>query len=275
MQPKRPIGIFDSGVGGLSVAMEIARLLPAEDLLYIGDQANVPYGSKPLERIQQLSDSITRFLLEKKAKCVVVACNTASAASLHTLRQSYPTIPFIGMEPAIKPASQATQTGAIGVLATPATFKGQLYNQTLQRYANGKQVYQSTCDGLVEQIEAGELNSPRTLQILQNALQPMLAAGVDSVVLGCTHYPFVLEQIANIAGPAVQIINPAPAVARQVRAVLQERSALEQGDTLGNFTLITTGDVDHTTAFLQAAGIRIPITFQPGTWIGEDITSHS
>ena len=273
MQPKRPIGIFDSGVGGLSVAMEITRLLPAEDLLYIGDQANVPYGSKPLERIQQLSNSITRFLLEKKAKCVVVACNTASAASLHTLRQRYPTIPFIGMEPAIKPASQVTQTGAIGVLATPATFKGQLYNQTLQRYANGKKVYQSTCDGLVEQIEAGELNSPKTLQILQNALQPMLAAGVDSVVLGCTHYPFVLEQIANIAGPSVQIINPAPAVARQVRAVLQERSALEQGGSIGEITVLTTGNVHHTKKFIESSGLLLSPNIKPIFWQSENLAS--
>lgn len=236
-----PIGIFDSGVGGLSVAIQIRKALPHENLLYLGDQANVPYGVKSLEKIQELSDGITRYMANHGAKCVVVACNTASAASLQFLREKYPNFPFIGIEPAIKPASETTQTGAIGVLATPATFMGNLYHNTLRRYAGDKQVFEDTCPGLVEQIEKGEVDTPATRSILERSLAPMLAAGVDSVVLGCTHYPFVLPLIQQIVGEKVSIINPAPAVARQVRKVLEDRGMLNSSQTRGNEMLLTTG----------------------------------
>ena len=239
--------------------MEVAQLLPYEDLIYIGDQANVPYGPKPMERIQQLSDGITRFLLDHGAKCIVIACNTASAASLHYLRQKYPQIPFVGMEPAIKPASEGTQTGAIGVLATPATFSGELYARTVARYADGKQVYEDTCPGLVKQIEAGELDSPATIAILQRSLEPMLAAGVDSIVLGCTHYPFVISQIAAIVGPNVQIINPAPAVARQVQYVLNSQDLLAQPSNPGEIQIFTTGQLEDMLSFLPVANLPFKI----------------
>ena len=266
MQEKRPIGIFDSGVGGLSVAVEMAHLLPYEDMIYIGDQANVPYGPKPMERIQQLSDGITRFLLDHGAKCVVVACNTASAASLQFLRQKYPQIPFVGMEPAIKPASERTQTGAIGVLATPATFSGELYARTVERYAEGKQVYEDTCPGLVKQIEAGELESPETVAILQRSLEPMMAAGVDSIVLGCTHYPFVIRQISAIVGPNVQIINPAPAVARQVQTVLNTRELFARSTNPGEIQLLTTGKLEELLSFLPVAKLPFKINASTIHW---------
>lgn len=215
-----PIGIFDSGVGGLSVLRAVRQLLPAEPLLYLADQAHVPYGLRSLEEVRTFSEEITRYLLSQNAKLIVVACNTASAAALHHLRQSFPTVPFVGMEPAVKPAAEHTQTGVVGVLATPATFQGALYASVVERFANGVTLLQDTCPGLVKQIEAGHLDTPKTRRILQKALQPMLAQGIDTVVLGCTHYPFVIPLIKEIVGPSVRVIDPAPAVARQVARLL-------------------------------------------------------
>jgi glutamate racemase len=217
----RPIGIFDSGVGGLSVLRAVRLLLPMEPLLYIADQAHVPYGSRSLEEVRAFSEQITHCLLFQGAKLIVVACNTASAAALHHLRQVFPDIPFVGMEPAVKPAAERTQTGVVGVLATPATFQGALYASVVERFANGVTLLQHTCPGLVAQIEAGHLDAPETRRILQEALQPMLAQGIDTIVLGCTHYPFVIPLIQEIAGPSVRVIDPAPAVARQVDRLLE------------------------------------------------------
>ncbi len=163
---------------------------------------------------------LTRFLLSLGAKLIVVACNTASAAALHHLRQAFPDVPFVGMEPAVKPAAEHTQTGVVGVLATPATFQGALYASVVERFAHHVTVLQHTCPGLVGQIEAGNLDAPDTRTILENALLPMLAKGIDTVVLGCTHYPFVIPLIQEIVGPGVRVIDPAPAVARQVGRLL-------------------------------------------------------
>jgi glutamate racemase len=216
------IGIFDSGVGGLSILRELQRLLPGQPKLFIADQAHVPYGPRPLEEVRQFSESITRFLLDRGAEVIVVACNAASAASLKTLRQHYPGVPFIGMEPAVKPAAEQTHSGVVGVLATPATFQGELYASVVERFASHVTLMQSTCPGLVQQIEAGNLDGRETRQILEEALNPMLQAGIDTVVLGCTHYPFVIPLIQSIAGDQVRVINPAEAVARQTGRVLEQ-----------------------------------------------------
>lgn len=221
-----PIGIFDSGVGGLSVLKAIRRELPQERVIYLADQAHVPYGPRPLDEVRRFSEKMTEYLLARKSKLIVVACNTASAAALTALRQSYPEVSFVGMEPAVKPAVEITQTGRVGVLATPATFQGALYASVIERFANGVTVLQDTCPGLVAQIEAGELHHPTTRRILENALNPMLAAGIDTIVLGCTHYPFVIPLIQEISGPNVRVIDPAPAVARQVRRVLKAEQIL-------------------------------------------------
>jgi glutamate racemase len=220
---QQPIGVFDSGIGGLSVLRAIWQLLPDEPTLYLADQAHVPYGPRSLEEVQQFSEAITRWLLDQRAKLVVVACNAASAAALHHLRRAFPALPFVGMEPAVKPAAEQTQTGVVGVLATPATFQGALYASVVERFANGVTLLPHTCPGLVAQIEAGALNAPQTRAILAAALQPMLAQGIDTVVLGCTHYPFVIPLIQSLAGPRVRVIDPAPAVARQVRRLLEAR----------------------------------------------------
>jgi len=239
-----PIGIFDSGVGGLSVLRQIRIQLPHENLIFFADQGHVPYGPRPLEQVQAFSEAITRFLLEQGAKLIVVACNAASAAALYHLRGTFPTVPFVGMEPAVKPAAEQTQSGVVGVLATPATFQGELYSSVLERFASGVTVMQDTCPGLVSQIEKGELDSPTTRTILENALDPMLARGIDRVVMGCTHYPFVIPLIEAIVGPQVKVIDPAPAVARQVGRVLADRGLQTSQTNPGQARYLTSGDPD-------------------------------
>ncbi len=254
------IGVFDSGVGGLSVLREIRRELPGEDLLFVADQAHVPYGSRPLAEVRTFAERITRYLLGRGAKLVVVACNTASAAALGYLRQRFPQTSFVGMEPAVKPAAERTQSGVVGVLATPATFQGELYASLLARFAQKVTVLQHTCPGLVEQIERGELASAATRAILERALRPMLAQGVDSVVMGCTHYPFVIPLIEEIVGPGVEVIDPAPAVARQVGRVLRSRGLQSAASATGSVQILTTGDPVELRALLpRLVGERWPV----------------
>ncbi len=215
-----PIGVFDSGIGGLTVLRAIHQLMPDEPLLYLADQAHVPYGPRPLEEVRHFSEAITRYLLDQEARLIVVACNTASAAALKYLRSIFPEVPFVGMEPAVKPAAEHTRSSVVGVLATPATFQGELYASVVERFGQGVKLLQHTCPGLVTQIESGLLEASETRRILEEALQPMLKQGIDTVVLGCTHYPFVIPLIQQIAGPGVRVIDPAPAVARQVQRLL-------------------------------------------------------
>lgn len=237
-----PIGVFDSGVGGLSVLREIRVQMASESLLYFADQGHVPYGMRSLEEVRAFSEEITRFLLDLGAKLIVVACNAASAAALVHLRQIFPSISFIGMEPAIKPAAESTHTGVVGVLATPATFQGALYASVVERFANGVTILQNTCSGLVQRIEMGDLDSEKTREILENALRPMLESGIDTVVLGCTHYPFVIPLIKQIVGPDVRVIDPAPAVARQAARKLHEAGLLKSGSGAGTNRFYTSGD---------------------------------
>ena len=255
------IGVFDSGVGGLSVLREIRAQYPHEDLIYLADQAHVPYGSRPLDEVQTFSERITRYFVEQvdtkagqRAKLVVVACNTASAAALRYLRQVFPKVPFVGMEPAVKPAAERTNSGVVGVLATPATFQGALYASVVERFASGVTVLQDTCPGLVAQIEKGNLDGAELRAILEYALAPMLAQGIDTVVLGCTHYPFVIPLIQEIVGPQVRVIDPAPAVARQVGRLLDARGLRrvsgEQISQSGAIRYLTTGNPDAIEALL-------------------------
>ena len=241
-----PIGVFDSGVGGISVLRAIREQMPEESVIYFGDQGHVPYGSRSMEQIQSFSEAITRFLLAQVAKIIIVACNTASAAALKDLREKFPDIPFVGMEPAVKPAAEHTQTGKVGVLATPATFQGALYASVVERFANGVELVQETCPGLVQQIEQGNLDGEETRRILEEALLPMLEKNIDTVVLGCTHYPFVIPLIQQIVGDAkrVRVIDPAPAVAKQVRRVLEARGLKRESKSQGDLKLYTSGDPD-------------------------------
>jgi len=239
----RPIGVFDSGVGGLSILRSMRQSLPSEDLIYFGDQRHVPYGARPREQIQSFSEAITRFLLKQRAKLIVVACNAASAAALKYLRKKFPRIPFVGMEPAVKPATEHTHSGVVAVLATPATFQGELYASVVERFGRGVEILQDTCPGLVARIEAGDLSGPRTRAILEAALLPMLEKKIDTVVLGCTHYPFVIPLIEEIVGPGVRVIDPAPAVARQAARLLKASGLLHEDGNEGNTRLITSAPV--------------------------------
>ena len=237
-----PIGIFDSGVGGISVLRAIRQQMPEESVVYLGDQGHIPYGPRPMQQIRMFSETITRFLLEQGAKIIVIACNTASAAALKYLREKFPGVQFVGMEPAVKPAAEHTHTGKVGVLATPATFQGALYASIVERFANGVQLFQNTCPGLVQEIEQGNLDGEATYRILEDALRPMLEKNIDTVVLGCTHYPFVIPLIEEIVGENVRVIDPAPAVARQIERLLQTQGLRSSSGTIGDIKFYTSGD---------------------------------
>jgi glutamate racemase len=243
--PDGPLGILDSGVGGLSVLKHLRALLPAEHFLYFADQAHIPYGPREPAEVRDFTAGITRFLLRRGAKLVVVACNTASAAALNYLRGAFPNVPFVGMEPAVKPAAHTTRSGKVGVLATPSTLNSHRYAGLMARYAGGIQVYEDPCVGLVQLIEAGALAAPETRRLLQRAIEPMLAAGVDTLVLGCTHYPFVQPLLNEIAGVDVAIIDPAPAVARHTQNVLQNLSLVAPAQQEGSLRCFTSGDAVH------------------------------
>jgi glutamate racemase len=266
-----PIGIFDSGVGGLSVFNAIHHSLPHESLIYLADQAHVPYGPRPRQQVQAFAEAITRYLRDKGVKLVVVACNAASAAALHSLREVYPSLPFVGMEPAVKPAAEQTGTRVVGVLATPATFQGELYASVIERFAQGVRVLQDTCPGLVGQIEKGALNDPETRHILELALHPMLAQNIDTVVLGCTHYPFVIPLVQEIVGQDVRVIDPAPAVARQVERLLQANQLSAPLSQTGQVSFSTTGDpyaFEHLLpVFLGRPGVVHALTWHDGVLV--------
>jgi len=217
------IGFFDSGVGGVSVWHEVVKRLPHYVTLYVADNVHCPYGPRPPEQVQRFSHSIARFLIDRGAKLIVVACNTASAAALASLREEFD-VPFVGMEPAVKPASQQTETGHIGILATKGTVSGDLFRGTSERYAEGATVHMQIGEGLVERVEAGQGYLPETEELLRRYLQPLIDSNVDQVVLGCTHYAFLLPVIRRIMPEGVTVIDPGTAVARQVERVLMSRS---------------------------------------------------
>ncbi len=217
------IGIFDSGSGGLSVYRELVKLLPRERYIYFSDNAHCPYGEKTAEYIQERAHVITDILLGMGADIIVVACNTATAAAIAGLRADYPDIPFIGMEPAVKPAALGTRSGVIGVLATAGTLKGSKYLHTRGQYEDDVRIVEHVGEGFVELVENGILDGPQAEETVRKSLQPLLEKGADIIVLGCTHYPFLQPVIERLAGPQVKVIDPAPAVARQTLRVLQEK----------------------------------------------------
>lgn len=235
------IGIFDSGSGGLSVYRELIKVLPVECYHYFSDNAHCPYGEKTPLYIQRRGRYITEFLLDKGADIIVVACNTATAAAIATLRAEYPDVPFVGMEPAVKPAALGTRSGVIGVLATAGTLKGSKYLNTRGRFEDDVRIVEHVGQGFVELVEAGVLDGPEAEATVRASLQPLLDAGADTIVLGCTHYPFLQPVIQRLAGPSVQVIDPAPAVARQTVHLLQERS-VPIGHGPFSVTLHSSGD---------------------------------
>lgn len=222
---KSPIGIFDSGVGGTSIFQEIHRLLPLEHSIYLADSKNAPYGERSTEEIVQLSIKNTEFLLKQGCKIIVVACNTATTNAIDVLRSSYK-IPFIGIEPAIKPAALNSKTKTIGILATKGTLSSALFAKRTDVYAKDIEVVEVVGNGLVQAIEAGRKDSAETLQMLQLLLQPMLDKKIDYLVLGCSHYPYLIPQLKKIVPPEVKIIDSGEAAARQTKTVLQAMNGL-------------------------------------------------
>lgn len=239
------IGVFDSGVGGLWILKHLQDQLPDYNYIFFADQGHVPYGGRSMEEIRNFSEVITKFLISHDCKIIVIACNTASAASLLYLRQKFPEVLFVGMEPAVKPAVEKTHTGKVGVLATPATFQGELYNSVVERFAQDVEIFKDTCAGLVEQIEKGELKSKETRIILERALLPMLEKNIDTVVLGCTHYPFVIPQIKEIVGDGVNVIDPTEAIVRQVARLLNENNLVNEFLSNNKIQIFTSGEVNN------------------------------
>lgn len=239
---KQPIGVFDSGVGGLSVAKKIREALPCEDIIYVADSRNAPYGNKTQPFIEQRSTAITQFLIEQGAKAVVVACNTATLSAIQTLRTQF-TVPIIGVEPGIKPAVAQTRCGVAGVMVTTRTSQSENFHQLIQRVSQNTRIAVQACDGLVEQIEKGELDSEQTRALVTNYVQQLCKQGVDVIALGCTHYPFLLPLIQEVAGRQINIIETGTAVANQVVRRLSDEGHLAMDGLPGKDIFYTTGDV--------------------------------
>lgn len=244
MNSASPIGVFDSGVGGLSVLRHIHALLPHEALIYVADSGHAPYGRRPREYIEQRAIAITEYMVAQGAKAIVVACNTATAAAVATLRSRF-NLPIIGMEPAVKPASTLTRSGVVGVLATTGTLESDRFSALVEQHAQGVEVIVQCCVGLVEQVEKGAFDGGETRALVEDYVQPLLARGVDTLVLGCTHYPFVEPVIRAVAGEDVSIVDTGPAVARHVKRRLEELQMLNPQSVAGKVRFLTSGDPDQ------------------------------
>lgn len=236
------VGIFDSGTGGLSVFREIYRLLPEERYIYYSDNANCPYGEKSREYIIDRAREITSFLIGHGADIVVVACNTATAAAISALREEFP-ICFIGMEPAVKPAAQATATGVVGVLATAGTLKATKYIDTREKWANDVKIVEHIGQGFVELVENGTVTGEEAEAVVEKSVRPLIEAGADTIVLGCTHYPFLSETIRKVAGKPINLIDPAPAVAKHLFDVMQENGLIRKDGF--SMDLNSSGDISN------------------------------
>ena len=236
-----PIGVFDSGLGGLTVLQSLRSLLPGEDFIYFADQAFCPYGGRPETEIRDRAFAVTDALRAEGAKLVVVACNTATIAAVAALRAAV-SMPFVGMEPAVKPASALTRTGVVGVLATPGSLAGDKFQHLVATHAQGVKVLTQPCRGWVESVEAGDLDGPVVRQQVRAAVQPLIDAGCDVLVLGCTHFPLLRAVIAELAGPTVTLLETGPAVARQTLRVLEQSGLRNPRDHGGRVSWRGTGD---------------------------------
>ncbi|MBJ9976703.1 glutamate racemase [Pseudomonas sp. S75] len=257
-----PIGVMDSGVGGLSVLAEVRRLLPAESLLYLADAGHVPYGEKSADYIRERCRRIAAFFQAQGAKAMVLACNTATAAAVADLRARYPQWPIVGMEPAVKPAAAATRSGVVGVLATTGTLQSARFAALLDRFAGDVRVVTQPCPGLVELIEQGDLTSPALRQLLQGYVQPLLEAGCDTLILGCTHYPFLRPLLAEQVPEQVAIIDTGAAVARQLQRLLQAGDLLASGPAR-QAVFYSSADPGRLQAVLPGLGQASSVQVQP------------
>lgn len=259
MSPENPIGVFDSGVGGLSVLREIRRLLPHEELLYVADSAHVPYGEKSQAFIRERSLAITEFFVSQKAKAIVVACNTATSAAVETLRARFD-LPIIAMEPAIKPAAEKTRSHVVGVLATRGTLKSERFANLHARHGNGIEIVVQPCPGWVELVESGDINSAAAQALVRRYVTPLIEKGADTLVLGCTHYPFLRDLIQKAGGADITIIDPSPAVARELQRRLQHHHLLNPQSIAGSERFWSSADparVTATLALLWRSGVTV------------------
>ncbi len=238
---KQPIGFFDSGVGGTSIWKEVTKLLPLESTIYLADSINAPYGPKGKDHIIALSVKNTELLLEKGCKLIVVACNTATTNAIDYLRNTYD-VPFIGIEPAIKPAALKTASNAVGILATKGTLSSALFHKTTNLYASGINIVEKVGEGLVPLIEKGKLNSLETRTLLQQYIEPMIEANIDHLVLGCSHYPYLIPLLKELLPKHITIIDSGEAVARQTKAIMEQNSLLNLEDSIQNFQFFTNGN---------------------------------
>jgi glutamate racemase len=241
ISPENPIGVFDSGVGGLSVLREIRRLLPHEDLLYVADSAHVPYGEKSNAFIEARAITITEFFITQQAKAIVVACNTATSAAVEALRARFD-LPIIAMEPAIKPATEQSRSRIVGVLATSGTLGSERFANLRARHGNGIEIAVQPCPGWVELVESGDIDSDATQALVSRYVTPLLEKGADTLVLGCTHYPFLRDMIQRVAGTGITLIDPSPAVARELQRRLQQQQLLNPNSEAGSERFWSSGD---------------------------------
>ena len=243
MKNSKPIGVFDSGVGGLSVWKELVKILPGESVIYYADTANCPYGPRKQNEIIGLTQKVVDFLIGKDCKLIIVACNTATAAAIEFLRANYD-VPFIGMEPAVKPASLSSKTKSIAVLATEGTFNGKLYIETSQKFAKNINLNIKVGDKLVDIVEKGLINEPETEEHLKNLIKPLIEQNIDHLVLGCTHYPFLTGVLKKILPENVTIVDPAPAVIRQTKKILEQKKLLSNSKTNPDYQFYSSGNVE-------------------------------
>jgi len=242
MSRESPIGVFDSGVGGLSVLREVRRQLPYEALVYVADSAHAPYGERSNEFIEGRASNVVRALLEMRVKAILVACNTATVVAVQSLRAWCP-VPVVAIEPAIKPAVQATRSGVVAVLATRQTLASTSVARLCAEHGGAARILLQPCPGWVEQVESGDLDGPRTCALLEDAIRPVLSQGADTLVLGCTHYPFLSPLIRELVGPEIAILDPAPAVARELTRRLDGAGVLSTQGGEPSIRFYTTGNV--------------------------------
>ena len=258
MHSNCPVGVFDSGVGGLSVLREIHQLLPNEDLLYVADSAHAPYGDKPKEFILERSTAIIEFFLSQKVKAIVVACNTATAAAVKELRGIYQ-MPMVAMEPAVKPACEQTHTGIIGVLATSRTINSNNFQILFARFAGQAKIIPQPCPGLVDQVEQGDLSSDQTRALVSQFVLPLIEQQADILVLGCTHYPFLKPLIQDVAGASVKVIDSGAAIARRLESLLQQQGLLSDAKTSGSvqfYSSAENGNADVVLSELWGSNVK-------------------
>lgn len=261
MEKNKPIGIFDSGVGGTSIWKEIHKLMPNENIIYLADSKNAPYGDKSREEIIFLSTKNTRQLLAQNCKIIVVACNTATTNAIGTLRRDY-ALPIIGIEPAIKPAALKTNSKSIGILATKGTLSSALFSKTYKEFTKDIKVVEVIGEGLVPLIEDGDLDSPEMVNLLQKHLQPMIDAQIDHLVLGCSHYPYLIPTLQKLLPPHINIIDSGEAVARQTKTVLQSMDLLREEKSRPHLRFFTNAKPATLQSLLQEYSSQVEIQYK-------------